>query len=116
MLEAAWRAGIRRIILAQLAYTSMIPYPSYEEVEHGNRAVYDLISRHPGRVFGYVYVNPNLPETRAIIEDGLARPGVVGIKLWISVSRHRRTARPSLPGAGVGSRPQDAGVDSCLLP
>ena len=84
MLEDAWRAGIRRIILAQLAYTSMIPYPSYEEVERGNRAVYDLIGRHAGFVFGYVYVNPNLPEARAIVEDGLARPGVLGIKLWIS--------------------------------
>lgn len=84
LLAAAWRAGIRRIILTQLGYSAMISYPSCDEVERGNQAVYDMIARHPGFVFGYVYVNPNLPETPAMLEDGLARPGVVGIKLWIS--------------------------------
>jgi uncharacterized protein len=84
MLAAARVAGIRRIILAQLGHSAMIPYPTYEEVALGNQAVYDLIVRHPGFVFGYVYANPNLPEALAVLEDGLARPGVVGIKLWIS--------------------------------
>lgn len=84
LLAAAWRAGIRRIILTQLGYSAISPYPTCDEVERGNQAVYDMIARHPGFVFGYVYVNPNLPETPAMLEDGLARPGVVGIKLWIS--------------------------------
>lgn len=84
MLEAARRAGIRRIMLAKLGDSAMTPYPTYEEVSRGNKAVYDIIGRNPGFVFGYVYVNPNLPETLGLLEDGLARPGVVGIKLWIS--------------------------------
>lgn len=84
MLEAAWRTGIRRILFACLGSSAMTPYPSFDEVQHGNEEVYGLVAKYPGFVFGYVYVNPTLPAALDILEDGLARPGILGIKLWIS--------------------------------
>ncbi len=84
MLESARRVGIRRIILCALGEREMIEYPMADDVRRGNAWVYDLIARHPGFVFGLVYVNPNLPETIAMLNDGLARDGVLGCKLWVS--------------------------------
>jgi len=97
MLEAARHVGIQRIILCGLGYTDMIEYPSVEEVRQGNQVVYDLIARYPGFVFGLVYVNPNLPETMQILEEGLPRPGVLGIKLWVSCRDELGRLEPVFP-------------------
>ncbi len=97
MLEAAWRVGIRRVIVAALGFSGMIEYPSAEEVIRGNQVTFDLIARHPNQVFGYVYVNPNLPETRQILEEGLLQPGVVGIKLWESCRDSNGRLDPVFP-------------------
>ncbi|MEA3336159.1 MAG: amidohydrolase family protein [Chloroflexota bacterium] len=84
MLEAARRVGVERLILCSIGHSDMIPYPPVGEVRQGNDEVFDLIDRHPGFVFGLVYVNPNHPETLTILEEGFQHSGVVGIKLWIS--------------------------------
>jgi hypothetical protein len=84
MLDAARRVGIARIILCAIGYSEMVEYPSLEEVRRGNEEVFILAARYPGFAYGLVYVNPNHPDTLSILEDGLGRPGVVGIKLWVS--------------------------------
>lgn len=97
MLTAARRAGIERLILCSLGYSDMIPYPPLDEVRRGNEEVYSLIDRHPGFAFGLVYVNPNHPEARAILEEGLQHPGIVGIKLWISCRDRQGQLNPVYP-------------------
>jgi predicted TIM-barrel fold metal-dependent hydrolase len=97
MLEAAWQVGIRRIILAALGFTSPVEYPSADEVRRGNELTYELVRHHPGYVFAYVYVNPNLPETLPILEEGLNQPGVVGIKLWESCRDRNGKLDPVFP-------------------
>lgn len=97
MLDAARQVGITRIILCAIGYSGMIEYPPLEEVVRGNEEVYALVARHPGFVYGRVYVNPNLPDTLRILEDGLARPGVVSIKLWISCRDDQGRIDPVYP-------------------
>lgn len=97
MLAAARRTGIERLILCSLGYGDMIPYPPVDEVRHGNEEVVGLIDRHPGFVFGLVYVNPNHSQTRAILEEGLQHPGMVGIKLWISCRDEQGRLDPVYP-------------------
>jgi len=97
MLAAARRVGIEHLILCSVGYSDMIPYPPVEEVRQGNEEVFDLIDRHPGFVFGLVYVNPNHTETLTILEEGLQHPGVVGIKLWISCRDERGRLDPVYP-------------------
>jgi len=97
MLTAARRVGIERLILCSVGYSDMIPYPPVEEVRQGNEEVFGLIDRHPGFVFGLVYVNPNHAETLTILEEGFQHPGVVGIKLWISCRDERGRLDPVYP-------------------
>jgi predicted TIM-barrel fold metal-dependent hydrolase len=97
MLAAARRAGIERLILSSLGYSDMIPYPSLDEVRRGNEELYRLIDRFPGFVFGLVYVNPNHPEAKAILEEGLQQRGIVGIKLWISCRDEQGRLNPVYP-------------------
>ena len=97
MLAAARRAGIERLILCSLGYSDMIAYPPVDEVRRGNERVIGLIDRHPGFVSGLVYVNPNLSETRSILEEGLQHPGIVGVKLWISCRDEQGHLDPVYP-------------------
>lgn len=97
MLDAARQVGITRIILCAIGYTEMFEYPSLEEVTRGNEEVFTLAARYPGFAYGLVYVNPNLPETLSILEDGLRRPGVVGIKLLVSCRDEQGRLDPVYP-------------------
>lgn len=97
MLEAARQVGITRIILCAIGYTEMIEYPSLDEVTRGNDEVYALAARHPGFVYGLVYVNPNLSNTLTILEEGLRRPGVIGIKLLTSCRDEQGRIDPVYP-------------------
>jgi uncharacterized protein len=97
MLDAARQVGITRIILCAIGYSEMFEYPSLEEVTRGNEEVFALAARYPGFAYGLVYVNPNLPETLSILEDGLRRPGVVGIKLLVSCRNKQGRIEPVYP-------------------
>ncbi len=97
MLAAARQVGIKRLILCSLGYSDMIPYPPVEEVRQGNEEVFGLIDRHPGFVYGLVYVNPNHTETLSILEESFQHPGVVGIKLWISCRDEHGRLDPIYP-------------------
>lgn len=100
MLDAARQVGIERLVLCSLSYDDMVAYPTVDEVRRGNEEVYSLIEGNPGFVYGLVYVNPinpNVTETRAILEEGLAHPGVLGIKLWISCRNEQGEIAPVYP-------------------
>jgi len=97
MLAAARRVGIERLILCSVGYSDAVPYPPVEDVRRGNDEVRDLIRKHPGFVFGLIHVNPNHPETREILEQGLQHPGVVGIKLWVSCRDEQGRLDPVYP-------------------
>ena len=97
MLDAARQVGITRIILCAIGFTGMLEYPSLEEVTRGNEEVYALTARYPTFAYGLVYVNPNLPETLSILEDGFRRPGVVGIKLLVSCRDEQGRLDPVYP-------------------
>ena len=59
-------------------------FPSRRDLEHANRAIYDIAEGSHGKVCAYVTVNPNYPE-HAIdqIEQGRSR-GAIGVKLAAS--------------------------------
>jgi uncharacterized protein len=97
MLDAARQVGITRIILCAIGYSEMFEYPSLEEVTRGNEEVFAIAARYPTFACGLVYVNPNLPETLSILEDGFRRPGVVGIKLLVSCRDEQGRLDPVYP-------------------
>jgi predicted TIM-barrel fold metal-dependent hydrolase len=94
MFAAARRVGITRVILCDLGRGAWREYPSVEHVQRANERVYDIVAREPGFAYGLVYVNPNHAETRDILEEGLAQPGMVGIKLWVSCRDERGRIDP----------------------
>jgi len=79
-------------ILGSWGHTSPTYFPSPDDVTYGNAAMRALQREHPGRIRGYVAVNPNFTRHAvAEIERGLAE-GMVGIKLGAS----RRATDPLL--------------------
>jgi len=63
MFDAARQVGITRVVLCAMGYSEAIEYPSLEEVTRGNEEVYALAARYPGFTYGFVYVNPDHPES-----------------------------------------------------
>lgn len=86
-LSAGDRIGIGchvASILGSWGHTSPIYFPSPADVERGNDEMVDLQRREPGRVRGYVVVNPNHTEhSLREIGRGVSR-GLVGLKLLAS--------------------------------
>lgn len=94
-LEVGGRIGITMhvaSILGSWGFTSPTYFPSPDDLTYGNAALRLLQREHPGRIRGYVTVNPNFARHAvAEIERGLAE-GMVGIKLGAS----RRASDPLL--------------------
>lgn len=94
-LAAGQKIGITHhvaSVLGSWGLTSPIYFPSPPDLEYGNDAMLSLTRQHPGRVRGYVTVNPNYTaHALAEIERCLAA-GMVGIKLAAS----RRASDPLL--------------------
>ena len=116
MLDAARAVGITRVIMSSLGYTDMVPYPSPEDVRRGNEEVLSLVDRYRGLVYGYVYVNPNHADALKVVEEGLARPGIVGIKLWISCRDEAGRLDPVYPVLELAAGPPETGAYPHLLP
>lgn len=71
-------------ILGTWGLTSPVYFPSPADVEFGNDAMLALERQHPGRLRGYVTVNPNYTRhAQGEIERCLGR-GMIGIKLAAS--------------------------------
>ena len=86
-LSAGERVGITwhvASILGTWGRTSPTYFPSPADLTHANDAVAALAREHPGRIRGYVAVNPNFTaHAEAEVRRGLAA-GLVGIKLAAS--------------------------------
>jgi hypothetical protein len=83
-------------ILGSWGHTSPTYFPSPEDVTVGNAAMRAIAAAHPGRVLGYVTVNPNFPaHAEQEVESGVTG-GMVGIKLAAS----RRASDPLLDLVG----------------
>ena len=86
-LRAGERVGITvhvASILGSWGATSPTYFPSLPDLRYGNDYLLGLQQRHPGRIRGYVTVNPNYtPEALAEIARCLDA-GMVGIKLAAS--------------------------------
>jgi predicted TIM-barrel fold metal-dependent hydrolase len=81
-------------ILGTWGLTSPIYFPSRDDVVFGNDAMIRLCREHPGRIRGYVTVNPNYTQHAvAEIERGLAQ-GLIGIKLAASRRANDRLLDP----------------------
>ena len=97
MFDAARRVGITRLILSDLGRGEWPYEPPVEHVRRANEYVYKVVADHAGFAYGLVYVNPNHVESRDILEEGLAQPGMVGIKLWVSCRDERGAIDPVYP-------------------
>jgi predicted TIM-barrel fold metal-dependent hydrolase len=87
-------------ILGSWGFTSPIYFPSPRDVTSGNDALLALAREHPGRIRGYVCVNPNYgAHARAEIVRCLDG-GMIGIKLAAS----RRADDPLLDPIAVLAR------------
>ncbi len=86
-LQAGERIGIRwhvASILGSWGHASPTYFPSPTDLTQANEALRSLASAHPGRVRGYVAVNPNYTDhALAEISRGIAG-GMIGVKLAAS--------------------------------
>ncbi len=86
-LAAGERMGVRwhvASILGSWGHTSPTYFPSPEDLTVGNDRLLALAEEHPGRIRGYVAVNPNDPaHASAEIQRCLAA-GMIGVKLAAS--------------------------------
>ncbi len=71
-------------VLGSWGGTSPVYFPSPADLEYGNDVMLALQGNHPGRIRGYVAVNPNYT-THALAEiDRCLDQGMIGIKLAAS--------------------------------
>lgn len=86
-LAAGERMGIRchvASILGSWGHTSPTYFPSPADLDQANAAMRALAAQHPGRIKGYVAVNPNhTAHALGLIEEGVAG-GMIGVKLAAS--------------------------------
>ncbi len=102
-LRAGERIGITwhvASILGSWGRTSPTYFPSPEDVTVGNDALLELCALHPGRIRGYVCVNPNYTaHALAEIDRGIASR-MIGVKLAAS----RRADDPLLDPVAEAAR------------
>ena len=86
-LRAGERIGITwhlASILGSWGRSSPTYFPSPADVTAGNQALLGLQEEHPGRILGYVCVNPNYTEHALAEIDHRLATGMIGIKLAAS--------------------------------
>lgn len=83
MLELAARQGISHLCLLGC----FSPYPDEDGIRTINDATISMVQRHPGRIFGLCFLNPELPE-RFLVDEILrcSDAGLAGVKLEYEVN------------------------------
>jgi hypothetical protein len=71
-------------VLGSWGHTSPIYFPSTADLDYGNAQLRLLAEAHPGRVRGYVAVNPNFSAHAVAEIDRGAATGMIGVKLAAS--------------------------------
>jgi hypothetical protein len=85
ILNSAWRCGIETICVSSLGDEGYIHDPSPEQFRSANDYVLESMTRFPGEVIGFCYLNPNYPEeSLEEIDRCVLKGGMRGIKLWIA--------------------------------
>jgi uncharacterized protein len=89
MIELMDRSGIERLIFSSMMSLN-------HDVEAGNREMYEAVTSHPGRLYGYVVVRPDAPEREQLdeLEKYRGRPGILGVKIHPDM----HSSRPADPG------------------
>jgi len=59
-------------------------FPDRDEVHLLNNEVAKFIREQPGKVGGYVYINPTHPDAMDVLRRGVEEQGMDGVKLWMS--------------------------------
>lgn len=87
LLRCADRLGIARVCVfmgTEFAYD-----PSPDKFRQDNDEVLRAIRAHPGRAFGFVYLNPRHPQASLDELNRCVRDGpMVGVKLWVALRCH----------------------------
>jgi predicted TIM-barrel fold metal-dependent hydrolase len=83
LIEVGDRHGIERFCLFMGLGWSKDPTP--DDLSKQNNDVLEAVAAHPGRLFGFVYLNPNhvqksLDELERCVADG----PMTGVKLWVA--------------------------------
>ena len=75
MIAGMDQAGVEAIVLS--------PHSALDgDTREGNQEMLEAVLRYPGRVYGYVTVNPNFPDAvEPELDRYLGEPGVVGVKI-----------------------------------
>lgn len=75
MVAGMDRAGVEAIVLS--------PHSALDgDTREGNREMLEAVRRYPGRVYGYVTINPNFPDAvEPELDRYLDETGVVGVKV-----------------------------------
>jgi uncharacterized protein len=88
LLKHADRMGIERLCVYMGMKWSHSPSP--EDMKQQNDELLRALQRFPGRLFGFVYLNPNhVGESLKELERCVRHGPMVGVKLW--VARHCNT-------------------------
>ena len=84
LLALADRLGVERLCL-HLGMQLGVEDPPPEQLRRDNDTVLEAIRHAPGRLFGYVYLNPNHLDFSLRELDRCVRDGpMVGVKLWVA--------------------------------
>lgn len=86
-LRAGDRIGITvhvASILGSWGFTSPVYFPSPSDIEQGNDFLLTLQRSHPGRIRGYVVVNPNFQRHALAELQRCLDAGMIGVKLAAS--------------------------------
>src|SRR3989442_9686312 len=87
-------------VLGTFGRTSPTYFPSPADVVYGNDVVLALQRQHPGRIRGYVTVNPN-DTAHALAEiERCPAAGMIGLKLAASRRADTPPPRPARPRRG----------------
>lgn len=95
ILKAMDLYGISQVYVSGLG----CQYPDSAEITELNQEVADFMRENPGRIKGFCYLNPRLPDTMDTLRRGIEQDGMSGIKLWIATYCNDPTVFPIVEAA-----------------
>lgn len=81
LLKTADRYGVNRLYISTLDGAE---FPNEEAIDMDNKVTADFIKEQPGRIKGYVYVNPRNANAMDVLRKGMEEQNMSGLKLWIA--------------------------------
>jgi len=104
LLEYADRVGVDRVVF-HLGF-SRLTDPPPDQLRRDNDEVLRAMAVAPGRVFGFVYLNPNYVDESIREFDRCVTDGpMVGVKLWVAARCHESRLDPIVQHATRAKAP-----------